>query len=173
MPKKKNNKQAIEPDFSFDTKRKTIEEEIDKHFEEGEKIDGGKIANISDKIREGKEIRDHLPEKGFMEVKFNEVEKKDGTKEVEIIHKDENGEETTETHNGLFCLDLRNDADFWFIRTPILMPQIYKQAIRTHLDIKKCHDPEKRKLELPIALIAILIVGTVIIILSFLSLMMK
>jgi len=108
-----------------------------------------------------------------MKVKAEEKKDENGKKYAEITHKDENGKEHVDKHNGLFCLDLRNDADFWFIRTPILIPQIYKQAIRTHLDIKKCHDPEKRKLELPVALISILIVGTIIIVISFLSLMMK
>jgi len=173
MPKKKNNKETAEPDFSFKVKK--IEEEIDKRLpvEEDSGTDGKKLANISDRIREGMEIKEHLPVKGFMEVKFNEVKKEDGTKEVEIIHKDEKDKETVETHNGLFCLDLRNDATFWHIRTPILIPQIIKQAIRTHLDIKKCHEPERRKMELPIALIIGLIIGTIIIIISFLSLMMK
>lgn len=167
MVKKKSDNS---PDFSF----KEIESQVDELFDKKKDQDKYEsIGNISDKIKEGMEIKNNLPEKGFMEVKADEKKDENGKKYVEITYKDTEDKEHKIKHKGIFCLDLRNDAEFWFIRTPILVPQIYKQAIRTHLDIKKCHEPERRKIELPIALIIGLIIGTVIIILSFISLLMK
>jgi len=46
-----------------------------------------------------------------------------------------------------------------------------KQAVHTHVDIKKCYEMEKRKVEIPIWLIAALIGGAVIIILMLWSLL--
>ena len=174
MAKKKQDEE--EPDFGF----KKIEQDIDRIFDEKEKKEE-EAHHISEKIREGIEIKENLPEPDFLKTEFDEVKvttkKEDGTEEtergVQVTSYDTDGDKHVSVVKGLFDLDLRNDANWWFIRTPILNPQIYKQAIRTHLDIKKCHELEKRKLEVPIYLIIILVVGAIVIAISFLSMMMR
>lgn len=168
---KQKKKTEEEPDFSF----KKIEEQVDQFFDKRETKEK-RTRHISEKIREGIEIKENLPDEGFLEVKADEVEvetKNGKEKGVQITSTDTNGKKHVNIVKGLFQIDLRNDATWWFIRTPILSPQIYKQAIRTHLDIKKCHEPEKRRLEVPYLLIAVLVIGAAIIAISFLSMMMK
>lgn len=176
----KKNKTEKKPDFSF--KKDKIREEIDKRFEklqvEEEKT---KIKHISDQIEQGLEIKQNLPDAGAFDVKFDEVKAKVKDKEgneiekrmIKVSHTDEKGEVTEELTSGIYQTDLREDALFWFIRSPEVVPSLIRQAIRTHLDIKKCHEPEKRKHEIPIILIVILIAGAAIITWMMISLMTK
>lgn len=180
MVSKKKKNDEPEPNFAF----KKVEQDIDKIFEDKEKKEE-EARHISEKIREGIEIKENLPTPDFLNVKVDEVEvitkKKDeeGNEQeekergVQIASSDVDGEKHVSVVKGLFELNLRDDATWWFLRTPILNPQIYKQAIRTHLDIKKCHEPEKRRLEVPYLLIIVLLIGAAIIAFSFLTLVMK
>lgn len=177
MPKKQQYEDSEEIDFSFSD----IDTEIDKLLkgkeqQKKEKIEIGHTVN--EKIKTGLEIRNNLPDEGFLEVKADEVnlthENKYGEmvteKKVRITHTDTKGKEHIEFVEGLFKIDLRNDAHWWFIRTPEVVPSMIKQAVRTHLDIKKCYEVEKRKLDIPWFLIIGLIIGALIILLMFMRL---
>lgn len=177
---KKKNKTEKKPDFSF--KKEKIREVIDKRFEklqvEEEKT---KIKHISDQIEQGLEIKQNLPDDGAFDVKFDEVKAKVKDKEgnetekkmIKVSHKDEKGEVTEELTSGIYNIDLRDDALFWFTRSPEVVPSLIRQAIRTHLDIKKCHEPEKRKREIPLIVIIILLAGAAVIIWMLTSIMGK
>ena len=165
------------PDFSF----KSVEKEVDKLFsdkeEKKEKI--AEIPHLSDKIKQGMEIKNNLPDKDFLRVDFKEAnvtfKDKDGNKKTEkklvVNYKDVKGVDHVEITNGIYKLDLRDDAYFWFIRTPEVIPQRMQQISRASIDRKKCYEPEKRKLDLPVLLIVGLAVGAIIIVVSFISFM--
>lgn len=169
------------PDFSFNIK--DIEGEVDKALSERkQKIgkDEFKIEHISDKIRFAKTIKEEPPSKGFMQIDARDavVENKDGTTEkgIAIIsyHDEKNGKsgevervKKVVVHRGIFSIDLNVDAYFWFVRACNIFPLILDQGIRTHLDIKRAHQPEKRKLELPWALIGLVIAGIIFIFVVF------
>ena len=186
--KEQNNnikKSEETPDFSFidDNVSQQIDKAIDRHKQKiGE--DEFKIEHVSDKIRFAKTIKENPPEKDFMKIDANETivtkEDEDGNiseeKGVAVIsyHEHEEAEgipgETIKkvaVYNGLFSIDLNIDAYFWFVRACNIFPLILDQGIRTHLDIKRSHEPEKRRHELPIALIGAVIAGIILIFLIF------
>lgn len=163
-------------DFSF----KDIEQAVDQAVEQHKKKTGAdeyKIEHITDKIRFAKQIKEHPPEKGFMDVKFHDTEVT-GTDEygeeikqkgIAVIteHIDKLGKKIKKiaVYDGIFNIDLNADAYFWFVRSCNVFPLILDQGIRTHLDIKKAYLPEKRKLEVPWILIGLGITGFIFIIL--------
>lgn len=163
-------------DFSFQDA--DVEKEVDKLLGKSDEKEKPKTHHISEKIRMGMEIKNNLPDKGFLNVKAEKATVKyidkygeEHEKEKVIItSKDIHNIEHVEITDGLFNIDLRNDSNFWFIRSPVVVPSMITQAVRTHLDIKKCHDPEKHKVELPILLVAALIGGAVIIVIMLFSL---
>lgn len=179
--KETENTESIDEDIDFSFRN--VEEKVDrvlqsrKKKQDEEEVLEFKTPNLSDKTKKGLEIRNNLPDPGFLEVKFDEVkvttENEDGSKKVEkkikVTHKDVEGKEHVEVTNGIYKLDLRNDATFWFLRTPEVIPQRTKQAIRAAIDRKKCYEPMKRKLDVPYILVIILIVGAIIIAVSFMS----
>lgn len=164
-------------DFSF----QDVENEVDKILGTSDKDEKKKpeVHHISEKIQMGMEIKNNPPDKGFLEVKaevgmvkytdrYGEMHEK---KKVIITSKDVKDVEHVEITDGLFTIDLRNDANFWFIRSPVTVPSMITQAVRTHLDIKKCHEPEKRRVDIPIWLIAALVGGAAIIFIMLFSLL--
>jgi len=184
MPKKKkktktNDDESKDTDIDFSFQ--DVENEVDKILgtTDEEKKKKPEIHHISEKIQMGMEIKNNPPDKGFLNVKAETalVKYKDRygeellEKKVIITSKDIHDIEYVEITDGLFNIDLRNDSNFWFIRSPVVVPSMITQAVRTHLDIKKCHEPEKRKIEFPIWLIAALIGGAAIIILMLWSLL--
>jgi hypothetical protein len=168
------------PDKNIDFSFKNIEQEIDAVVEKQKHNTGEdeyKIEHISDKIRFAKQIKENPPEKGFMDVSFRDAEvtgtaeygeefKKKG---IAVIteHLDKAGKKIKKiaVYDGIFNIDLNTDAYFWFVRSCNVFPLILDQGIRTHLDIKKSYNIEKRKLEVPWALIGLGIAGFVFIIL--------
>ena len=98
----------------------------------------------------------------------------DGTqkKKVMVRHKDLDNVEHVEITKGLYQLDLRDDAYFWFVRTPEVIPQRIKQCVRAAIDRKKCYEMEKRKIEIPYLMLIILGIGVAIIIFAFLLMIM-
>lgn len=165
-------------DFSFSAMEKDIDELLEKKSKKKEDIQKKPtVQHISEKIRMGMEIKNNLPEHGFLNVKAEEVKvtkKNEYDEEVEerkvrITSKDPDGAEHVSISDGLFNIDLRNDATWWFIRTPDVVPSMIKQAVRTALDVKKCHEPIKRKNEFPYILIIALIIGAIVIGLMFWS----
>jgi hypothetical protein len=159
-----------EKNFSFKEVKDRVEElRKEKELKQGKKV---KTFHISEKIKQGKEIKENLPEPGFLDVKFEDgIEKKTGEKRIIVTHKDTEGKEVVEVTNGLFNIDLRNDVIFWFIRTPEVVPTMINQAVRTAIDRKKCYEVEKRKIDYPILLIIGLIIGALIIGFMFISAM--
>jgi len=182
---KKNNIDDDKIDFSFE--KEDIGLEVDKAIEKQKKkltADEFKIEHVSDKIKFAKGIREEPPEKGFMQIDAKEatVESKDeyGQDKTEkgiaiISYHDEEDPETKEmkqvkkvvVHKGIFSIDLNNDAYFWFVRACNIFPLILDQGIRTHLDIKRAHEPEKRRHEMPWALIGLVVAGVIFIFLVF------
>jgi len=165
-------------DFSFSK----MEEHVDEILEKKRKGISNKapeptVQHISEKIRTGMEIKNNLPQPGFLNVKAegikitktNENGEETTEKKVRITHKDTDGNEVIEITDGIFNIDLRNDAEWWFIRTPDVVPSMIKQAVRTALDVKKCHEPIKRKNDFPYILVIGLIIGAIVIGLMFLS----
>ena len=164
-------------DFSF----QDVENEVDKILgtsKDKDKKEKPKLHHITEKIQMGMEIKHNLPDKGFLNVKaergkvkfidrYGETQEKD---KVIITSKDIKDVEHVEITDGLFAMDFRNDCDFWFNRSPVVVPAMINQAVHTHVDIKKCYEMEKRKLELPILLIAMLIGGAAVILLMLWSL---
>lgn len=150
-----------------------VDKEVDSLIKQQPKQDDDikEIQHISDKIRFAKQVRQQPPENGFMETKFDQVKAKmaDGTtrKGVAITYTNPEGVEEVEFTNGLFSIDLRNDINWFFVRSGLVVPMLLEQGIRTHLDIKKSHEPEKRKKEIPLMLIAIGVVVFFIIFISF------
>lgn len=175
------------PDFSFETVKPDyadISREVDKALDTRKKQvkepEEFKIEHVTDKIRFAKEIKEKPPEKGFMNVEF---------KDAEITETDDNGYEETKKgvavitehedketkkkkrkiaiYDGIFNIDLNVDAYWWFVRSCNVFPTILDQGIRTHLDIKKSHEPEKRKVEIPYFLIGAAILGLLFLFLIF------
>ena len=175
--KPKDKQTETDIDFSFDA----VENEVDKILGTTSDKDKKKpiIQHISDKIQMGMTIKNNLPDKGFLNVKAETglVKYKDKygeeflDKKVIITSKDIHDVEYVEVTDGLFNIDLRNDSEFWFIRSPITVPSMIRQAQRTAIDVKECYKIEKRKIELPIWLILALIGGVVIILIMLWSLM--
>lgn len=171
MPKKSKD-ETPSIDFSFNDVEKEIDETLkQKAKDEPER----KVSHISDKIRQGMKIKENLPEKGFLEFKAEEIEitNKDGSKRKALLTTtiDTEGVAHVEVTSGLYVIDLRNDAEFWFIRSPTVVPQMIQQAVRSSIDRKKCYEPEKRKLDIPIWLIAGIAIGSIIIIWMLVSMM--
>jgi len=164
-------------DFSF----QDVENEVDKILGKTSEEDKKKpiIQHISDKIQMGMTIKNNLPDKGFLNVKAETglVKYKDRygeeflEKKVIITSKDIHDVEYVEITDGLFNIDLRNDSEFWFIRSPITVPSMIRQAQRVAIDVKECYKIVKRKFELPILLIVALLGGAAIIILMLWSLL--
>ena len=165
-------------DFSFEDA--DIEKAVDKML----KSSGGdkekpEVPHISEKIRLGMEIKHNLPDKGYLRVKAERgtVKYKDKygetfeEKKVIITSKDVYDVEYVEITDGLFAIDFRDDCNYWFIRSPNVVPALINQAVRTAIDVKKCYEMEKRRSEIPIWLIAALIGGAVIIIIMLWSLL--
>lgn len=173
-----DNTDSTDVDFSF------ADENIDKAVDKILKESGGdeekpEVPHISEKIRLGMEIKNNLPDKGYLQVKAEKgkvkfIDKYGEEHEEEkiiITSKDIKDVEHVEITDGLFAMDFRNDCDFWFVRSPVVVPAMIKQAVHTHVDIKKCYLMEKRKIEIPIWLIAALIGGAAIILLMLWSLL--
>jgi len=164
-------------DFSFTDK--DVEREVDKLFKgEGQTVNEPETRHISEKVRFGVEVKNKLPDKGFLEVKaekgivkfkdkYGEVQEK---QKVIITSKDIEDIEHVEITDGLFATDLRNDANWWFIRSPIIVPSMIRQAKRVAIDTRKCYEDEKRRPEIPLWLIVALICGAGIILLMLWSL---
>lgn len=185
MKKNKNNKKPDEepeekPDFSFADVSSEIDKIIEKKTGAYDPTKEFKIEHVSDKIRFAKTIKEQPPLKDFMNVEFKEAEitstDKDGieTKEkgVAVIteHEGEPEEEKKRKiaiYDGIFNIDLNTDAYFWFVRSCNVFPLILDQGIRTHLDVKRSHEPEKRRTEIPIYLIGLAITGVIMIFLLF------
>ncbi len=196
MPEKKNQKQKNEsesdekPDFSFKEDVHTV---IDKAIEERKKKTGPdefRIEHVSDKVRFAKSIKENPPDKGFMQIDADEaiVEYEDEygrtkkEKGIAITSYHEKIDEKTgkvrkfkkiNIHKGIFAIDLNVDAYFWFVRACNIFPLILDQGIRTHLDIKKAHMPEKRRHEFPWILIGLVITGIIFIFMIFRFIFMK
>jgi hypothetical protein len=166
----KNKEEPI--DFSF----KDVEKDIDKTLNEKTKEEPTpKVSHISDKIRQGMEIKENLPDKGFLEFKAEEIEikNKDGTKRKALLTttRDTEGVDHVEVTDGKYVIDLRNDAEFWFIRSPTVVPQIIQQGIRAAIDRRKSYEPEKRRREIPIYLIAGIAIGAIVIVIMLISML--
>lgn len=171
-------------DFSF----KDIEREIENAVEQRKKKTGPdefKIEHITDKIRFAKQIKEEPPAKGFMDIGFHDAEvtglddygdeiKKRGIAVVSE-HINEVGKKIKKiaVYDGIFNIDLNADAYFWFVRSCNVFPLILDQGIRTHVDIKKAHEPEKRRAPIPWLLIGLGIAGFVFIVLILRFLFMK
>jgi len=165
-------------DFSFDD----VENEVDKILgtsKDTDKKEKPKLHHITEKIQMGMEIKHALPDKDFLKVKvergkvkftdrYGQSQEKD---KVIVTSKDINDVEHVEITDGLFSMDFRNDCNFWFNRSPVVVPAMINQAVHTHVDIKKCYEMEKRKLELPILLILALVGGAAVIILMLWSML--
>lgn len=163
-------------DFSFKNIDDAVDDAINKQKQKTG-VDDYKIEHITDKIRFAKNIKENPPEHGFMDIKFHDAEvagtdecgeefKKKGIAVItEHIDNAKKKIKKIVVYDGIFNIDLNTDAYFWFTRSCNVFPLILDQGIRTHLDIKKAHEPEKRKLEIPWILIGLGITGFVFIIL--------
>ena len=162
--------------FSFENEAEKAVDELFKN--KGDDKEKPESHHITEKIRMGMEIKHNLPDKGYLKVKaergkvkFTDRYGEEQVKEKVIItSRDINDVEHVEITDGLFSMDFRNDCNFWFNRSPVVVPAMIKQAVHTHVDIKKCYEMEKRKIELPLVLILALIGGAAIIIIMLLSL---
>lgn len=169
MKNKNKDKEKVNPDFSFKDIHKDIDDALDKKQKEEEKEH--KVPNISDKIKQGLEIKNNPPEKRFLNVEakegyiVREDEEGDQTTEKVIVvkHNDEVGEEHVTITKGIFTIDLRNDADWWFTRTPEVIPQLLENVENAAIARKDCYKPDKRKKEYPWITIALIIIGAFII----------
>jgi len=163
-------------DFSFETEAEKAVDDMFKNSGDGEKPE---TKHITEKIRRGLEIKENLPDKGYLEVKaergtlkfIDKYGDEREEKKVLITSKDVHDVKHFEISDGLFSMDFRNDCNFWFNRSCVTVPAMIKQSVHTHVDIKKCYDMEKRKIELPWILILALIGGAIIIVLMLFSLM--
>lgn len=168
---KKKDKDEEEPiDFGF----KDIESDIDKTLEQkGKEKPEEKISHISDKIKQGMQIKENLPTKGFLEFKAEGIKiiNKDGSERNALLTttKDTEGTDHIEVTSGQYIIDLRNDAEFWFIRSPTVVPQIIQQGIRAAIDRRKSYEVEKRRSEIPIWLILAIGIGAFIIVIMLIS----
>ena len=165
-----------EQNFSFEISAEKAVDEMFKNKQDAEKPES---HHITEKIRTGMEIKHNLPDKGYLGVKVDKGKvtftDRYGEKQIKdkiiITSKDIEDVEHVEITDGVFAMDFRNDCDFWCNRSPVTVPAMIKQAVHTHLDIKKCYEMEKRRAELPIVLIAALLGGVIIIVLMLFSLM--
>jgi len=185
MNKRKKNKKKdtvdVPSDSDVDFSFQDVENEVDKIL--GKSDDKEKktpeLHHITEKIQVGMEIKHNLPDKGYLKVKaergkvkFTDRYGEEQVKEKVIItSRDINDVEHVEITDGLFSMDFRNDCNFWFNRSPVVVPAMIKQAVHTHVDIKKCYDMEKRKVDIPLWLILGMIGGGVIIVAMVLSLL--
>jgi hypothetical protein len=178
--------EPTQDDVEFDFK--DIDKEIDSAIDKQKKkmtADEYKIEHITDKIRFAKKIKENPPEPGFMDVKFHDAEvtstdeygedvKKKG---IAVIteHISDVGKKIKKiaVYDGIFNIDLNTDAYFWFVRSCNVFPLILDQGIRTHLDIKHAHQPEKRKVDIPWILIGLGIVGFIFIVLVLKQIFVK
>jgi len=164
-------------DFSFENEAEKAVKQVQKsgYSEEEEP----KLHHITEKIQTGMDIKHTLPDKDFLKVKvergrvkftdrYGQEQVKD---KVIVTSRDIKDVEHVEITDGLFAMDFRNDCDFWFNRSPVVVPAMINQAVHTHVDIKKCYEMEKRKLELPIVLILALVGGAAVIILMLWSML--
>ena len=165
-------------DFSFEGEaEKAVDEMFEKTKNSSEKKP--EIPHLSEKIQLGMEMRHIPPDKGFLNVRADVANvtftdkygEKQVVKKVIITSKDIEGVEHVEITDGIFEIDLRNDSNFWHIRSPVTVPSLINQAVRVAVDIKECYKVVKRKLELPWILIFALIGGVAIIVLMMISLM--
>ena len=162
-------------DFDFKQTREKIDKELDKR--RGTDKDEVKSSNITEEIKFCLDVKNDLPDEGFLGVKADKVliKFKDGReakKAVMMTSWDVDDVEHVEIVNGLFNIDLRDDANFWFIRSPTVVPSMMDDAKSTGYEIKDCYKPDKRKRELPIWLIVGIVVGAIIIAVMMLSMMM-
>ena len=164
-------------DFSFENEAEKTVSEVQKSSYSDEKKP--KLHHITEKIQMGMEIKHNLPDRDFLRVKTEKgivtfIDKYGEEREEEhviVTSRDIEGVDHVEITKGLFSMDFRNDCNFWFNRSPVVVPAMINQAVHTHVDIKRCYEMEKRKLELPILLIAALIGGAAIIIIMLWSLL--
>lgn len=182
------------PDFSFkevSPDYADVSSEIDKALEKTKtRYDPSKefkIEHVTDKIKFAKTIKEEPPEKGFMNVDFKDAEvteidendHEETYKGVAVItehgdDKDPTGKKIKKiaVYDGIFNIDLNVDAYWWFVRSCNIFPTILDQGIRTHLDIKRSHEPEKRKIEIPYFLIGAAVLGLILLLLVF-NMMLK
>jgi len=163
-------------DFSFGD----VEKEEDRILGTSDKSkkEKPKLHHITEKIQMGMEIKHELPDRDFLRVKtekgivtfIDRYGEKREEEHVIVTSKDIEGVDHVEITKGLFAIDFRNDCNFWFNRSPAVIPAMINQAVHTHVDIKKCYEMEKRKLELPIVLILALVGGAAVILLMLWSL---
>ena len=185
MNKKKKSKTSAnvdtdskDSDFSFENE---AERAVDKMFSESGSSDEDKpkLHHITERIQGSMEIKHNPPDKGFLNVKVNKVKvkytdrygEKHETDKILVRSKDIKEIEHFEISDGLFAMDFRNDCNFWHNRSPEVVPAMIKQAVHTHVDIKKCYDMTKRKTEIPLWLILAMIGGAGIIIAMVISLL--
>ena len=178
-PKKTDSDNVESKDAGIDFSFQDVENEVDKILGTSDKDEKKpKLHHITEKIQLGMEIKHELPDRDFLRVKtekgivkfIDRYGEEQEREQVLITSKDVEGVEHVEITDGLFAMDFRNDCNFWFNRSPVVVPAMINQAVHTHVDIKKCYEMEKRKLELPIVLILALVGGAVIILLMLWSL---
>ena len=186
MNKKNKNKKPEDTDVSKDTDsdfsfENEAEKAVDEMFSESSSSDGKKpkLHHITEKIQLGMEIKHDPPDRDFLRVKTEKgivtfIDKYGEEREEEhvlVTSRDIEGIDHFEITKGLFVIDFRNDCNFWHNRSPEVVPAMIKQAVHTHVDIKKCYDMSKRKTEIPIWLILAMIGGAGIIIAMVISLL--
>ena len=172
-----NESKDTDIDFSF----QDVENEVDKILgtSDKDKKEKPKLHHITEKIQMGMEIKHELPDKDFLKVKaergkvtfIDKYGEQHVKEKVIVTSKDIEDVEHVEITDGLFAMDFRNDCNFWFNRSPVVVPSMINQAVRVAIDIKECYKIKKRKIEIPIWLIAGFIGGAVIIILMLVLLM--
>jgi len=186
MSKKKENKKQDDTvdskdsgsDFSFENE---AERAVDEMFGESSSSDGEKpkLHHITEKIQVGMEIKHNPPDRDFLRVKTEKgivtfIDKYGEEREEEhviVTSRDIEGIDHVEITQGLFAMDFRNDCNFWHNRSPEVVPAMIKQAVHTHVDIKKCYDMAKRKTDIPLWLILGMVGGAGIIIAMVISLL--
>lgn len=182
--------EPAKPDFKFSDITKEIDNIIDRKKKSFDPNKEFKLEHISDRIKFAKTVKEQPPEKGYMKIEAKDAKlitkHPDGSEETQkaiaIISEHEVPETDPEKrkqgittkikkkialYDGLFNIDLNVDAYWWFVRSCNVFPTILDQGIRTHLDIKKAHEPEKRKHEIPWILIGLGITGLMLIFLIF------
>ena len=173
-----NDSEPKNDDFSFESEaEKAVDEMFEKKKNSSEKTP--EIPHLSEKIQMGMEMKHIPPDKGFLNVRAEEAKVKftdrwgeeREEKKVIITSKDIKSVEHIEITDGIFEIDLRNDSNFWHIRSPVTVPSLINQAVRVAVDIKECYKVVKRKMEIPIWLILALVVGAAIIIVMMISLL--
>ena len=176
IDEKKKPVEETTVDFSFENEAENAVKRVQKSSYSAE--EEPKLHHITEKIQMGMEIKHKLPDKDFLKVKVERGKVKFtdryGQEQVKnkviVTSRDIHDVEHVEITDGLFAMDFRNDCNFWFNRSPVVVPAMINQAVHTHVDIKKCYEMEKRKLELPIVLILALVGGAAVILLMLWSL---